>query len=80
MCNAIAQIDDISAEQIRAEITAAIDIETIHKSFNAAYCDEQSVGFMPRYKTPDDCIAFLGITLLYILETNYPEYRDTMQN
>lgn len=75
VCIWLAETDTVPAEHIRADIAAAIDVETIHDVFNAAYCDGQSVGFMPRFKNPDDCIAFLGITLLYILETNYPEYR-----
>ena len=80
VCAVLSQTDEITPEQIHADIVAAIDHETIHNVFNAAYCDGQSVGFMPHYKNPDDCIAFLGITFLYILETNYPEYRAEIMN
>ena len=62
-----------SAAEIKSGIAAAIDglPEPVEVMFNNAYCAEAEVGFMPKHKTTEDIIAFLGKTFLYILETNY---------
>ncbi len=62
-----------SAAQIKSGITQAIDglPQPVEEMFNNAYCPDAEIGFMPKHKTIDDIIAFLGKTFLYILETNY---------
>lgn len=67
------KIEDISAGEIEREVTGLIENLTkpIEDLFNNAYCSEAHCGFMPRHKTTNDKVAFLGKTLLYILETNY---------
>lgn len=61
------------AAQIKNGIAAVIDglPQPIEEMFNSAYCPDAIIGFMPKHKTTDDIIAFLGKTFLYILETNY---------
>lgn len=67
------KIDTVSAAEIERDITALVEglPEPIEDVFNRAYCAEAENGFMPRHKTANDKIAFLGKTLLYILESNY---------
>lgn len=67
------KIDTISAVEIEQDVTALIENlpEPIEDMFNRAYCPESEFGFMPHHKTTNDKVAFLGKTLLYILETNY---------
>lgn len=62
-----------SAAEIKSGIAQAIDglPQPVDEMFNNAYCPEAEIGFMPKHKTTDDIIAFLGKTFLYILETNY---------
>ncbi|MDE6028778.1 MAG: hypothetical protein K2F90_00470 [Clostridiales bacterium] len=65
--------ESCAAEQIKSGIAKAIsDLpQPIEDIFNAAYCPESEHGFMPKFKSADDIIAFLGKAFLYILETNY---------
>ena len=62
-----------SAAQIKSGIAQTINglPQPIEEMFNNAYCPDAEIGFMPKHKTTDDIIAFLGKTFLYILETNY---------
>ncbi|MDE5593679.1 MAG: hypothetical protein K2I75_07090 [Clostridiales bacterium] len=67
------KIELCSAAEIKSGIAQAIaDLpQPIEEAFNNAYCPDAEIGFMPKHKTTDDIIAFLGKTFLYILETNY---------
>ena len=68
------KIDTCTAEQIAGSIETAINgiPEPVEDMFNKTYCNSSEVGFMPRHKTTDNIVAFLGKTFLYILGTNYP--------
>lgn len=67
------KIDTVPAAEIERDIAALIESlpEPIEDMFNNAYSKEAENGFMPHHKTTDNIVAFLGKTLLYILETNY---------
>lgn len=62
-----------SAAEIKNGIAQTIDglPQPVEEMFNNAYCPDAQIGFMPKHKTVDNIIAFLGKTFLYILETNY---------
>ncbi|MDE5563507.1 MAG: hypothetical protein K2J01_08195 [Clostridiales bacterium] len=67
------KVESCPAAVIKSGIAKAIDglPQPVEEMFNNAYCPDAEIGFMPKHKTTDDIIAFLGKTFLYILETNY---------
>lgn len=72
----LADVEGTTADVIKADITDTLNgLPLPHDElFNNAYCDGD-FKFMPKHANPSDVIAALGKTLLYLLETNYPEYR-----
>lgn len=70
----LGKIDACTAAEIAQDIATTVNSlpKPIEQMFNETYCAEAEMGFMPHHKTVDNMVAFLGKTLLYILETNYP--------
>ena len=73
----LAEVEETTADVIKADITDTLNglPSPPDELFNKAYCDD-GFEFMPAHESPSDYIAALGKTFLYLLETNYPEYRS----
>ncbi len=75
----IAEIEGTTADVIKADIADTLNglPSPPDELFNKSYCDD-GFKFMPAHESPSDVIAALGKTFLYLLETNYPEYRSSI--
>lgn len=73
----LAIVEQCSAAEIAQSVSDAITNlpSPIEDMFNEAYCNDADVGFMPKHKTAENIIGFLGKTFLYIIESNYPSTR-----
>lgn len=74
---ALAEAEDVTPSMVKQSLRDTVTKldPPADKLFNAEYCKDAEVGFMPHFDKAEEVISFLGKTFLYILETNYPEYR-----
>lgn len=74
-CSVIAENEQTETSAVLADVRAAVTAADppVEEVFNTRLACLSERPFMPYHKSPDNVLAFLGTTFLYLIETNYKQ-------